>query len=379
VSESIPTFYPILRCSSKQGMVATLAKAEINYAKYLDNKEADIFVWLEFTCDVDSKWVDHWLDYWSKWLSKYYQDPTNHLGLITNIGMREPFKHNWNRVKRLMVDNTMQALLYYHQANNHPTNPQVSEPNGRMLFLTGKPLSINRMPVLDLIDQGPLSAQTTASLFWNDSLFHIVEQVGINRTRAEHLVQKYIGSPDNLKINNSSLSGHFHSAGMPYDPRIYSAHQLSLIPETTVSASHMYNYCTEKTYRTMLNLHPFIILGQPGTVDHLRNRGYRTFTEYLPVPNYNDLDISTVEKLKQHWPSIEANCLALLDTKHWSDIQQDCVHNHNRLLEENQQMIDLVTRESHGQIIYDLESYNKFNWGMQPDHINWPIALPGNH
>ncbi len=360
-------------------MVPVLARAEINYSSFLNKKEADIFLWLEFTCDVDSKWVDHWIDYWSKWLSQYYSDPLNHIGLVTNIGMREPYRHQWHRVKRLLVDNTMQALIYYHQVNQHPTNTEPPMANKRMLFLTGKPLSANRLPVLDLIDRGPLATITTASLFWNDSLYHIVEQCGISQDRARQLVSKYQGSPDKLQVATGSVSGHFHSAGMPYDPELYATHQISLIPETTVAVSHMYNYCTEKTYRTILNHHSFLILGQPGTIQHLKNRGYRTFTEYLPYPDYNDFDISTPATLLEHWPKLEANCLALLECSDWKQVQQDCEHNHARLLEENRHMVDLVAQESLGQIIYDLESYNKFGWGPQPSNFNWPIPLPGNH
>jgi hypothetical protein len=359
-------------------MVQTLARAEINYASYLDRQEADIFLWLEFTCDVDSKWVDYWIDHWAKWLAKYYTNPIGQIGLVTNIGMREPYRHQWHRVPRIMVDNTMQALLYYHQANNHPTNLQVPEPNGRMLFLTGKPLSLNRLPVLDLIDRGPLAEKTTASLFWNDNLYHVAGQHNITLERAQELVKRYAGSPDQHEINKSSVSGHFHSAGMPYDPGMYAQHQLSLIPETTVAPSDMYNYCTEKTYRTILNLHPFVILGQPGTIKHLENRGYRTFTQYMPYPDYNDLDISTVERLREHWPMIEQNCLSMLGVNNRSNISADCLYNQQRLSEENQNMIRAVTDASNGQIIYDLESYNKFNWGIQKNNFRWPIPLPGN-
>lgn len=360
-------------------MVASLAAAEINYSRYLNNKEADIFLWLEFTCDIDSKWVDYWIDHWEKWMSQYYDNAIQHIGLITNIGLREPYQQRWGRVRRIMVENTMQALLKYHEINNHPINLQGFSNNGRMLFLTGKPLSVNRMPVLDLIDRGPLQERTTASLFWNDSLYHLVEQCGIESDRARLLVNKYLGSPDNLHVDSRSIDGHFHSAGLPYNTDMYANHQLCLIPETTVGISYTHNYCTEKTYRTILNRMPFVILGQPGTIEHLHDRGYRTFVDYMPYPDYNSLDISTVDKLRQHWPMIQENCLALLGQQHVQGLRQDCEHNYHRLLEENKIMLDRVTQASDSQIIYDLESYNKFNWGPQPPGFRWPIPLPGNN
>jgi len=359
-------------------MVPVLAPAEINYRHYLDLGEADIFLWLEFTCDVESLWVDYWINYWERWFAAYYPDPLNHIGLITNVGMREPFRHEWNRVRRIYTDNTMQALMTYHKINNHPINQAGFATNGRMLFLTGKPLTVNRLPVLDLIDKGRLAAHTTASLFWNPSLYHIIEPLGISQDRARELVNKYQGSPDHLAVDARSVSGHFHSAGMPYRTDMYAEHQLCLIPETTVAVSYMYNYCTEKTYRTMLNRMPFVILGQPGTIAHLESRGYRTFTQYLPYPDYNDWDIATVQQLREYWPQLEQNCLALLSVDIVEQLRQDCEHNYHRLLEENQQMIQTVSTATHGQVLYDLESYNKFNWGPQPAGFLWPIPLPGN-
>ena len=46
---------------------------------------------------------------------------------------------------------------------------------------------------------------------------------------------------------------------------------------------------TEKTYRTILNKHPFIMAGSAGTLTYLKNIGFRTFENYLPIPNYDSI------------------------------------------------------------------------------------------
>lgn len=329
-------------------------------------KDSETFVWMEFTNDCSGKSVDAWLD-WAE--ARLY----NRIGIVVNIGMKKPIDHRWNRVPVVVVDNTLQALLFYHRVNEQTSNTEMPESNKKILFLTGKPLSPNRLPVLNLLDKGIFHNSITVSLFWNDSLYdHAKIVTRLSHDRIKELVKKYQGSPDQAQISNEqSTTGDFHMSGVPYDYTLYKKNQISLVPETRVEYSWEFNYCTEKTYKTILNCHPFIILGQPGTLSHLNERGYDCFQDLLPEPDYDQLDISTPEQLIKNWTKIENNCEALMNADK-TIVWKKCQANYTRLLKENEEMLSSVHHATENQIVYDALSYDQFGWGKQPDNWVWP-------
>ena len=329
-------------------------------------KKNETFVWMEFTNDCSSRCVDAWID-WAE--NKSY----NRIGIIVNVGMKKPKDNRWSRVPVVIVDNTLQSMLFYHRVNKHKFNTEIFETNKKILFLTGKPLSPNRLPVLDLLDRGMFYDRFTTSLFWNDVLYdHAKTVTKLSYDRIKELVEKYNGSPDKAQISNEHSSiGDFHMSGVPYDYTLYKKHQLSLIPETRVEYSWEFNYCTEKTYRTILNCHPFIILGQPGTLSHLKDRGYDCFQDLLPEPNYDQLDISSTEQLQKNWNKIEINCQAIIEADP-KIVWEKCKLNHARLLKENEEMLLAVHQATDHQIKYDALSYDNFGWGKQPNDWVWP-------
>lgn len=67
-----------------------------------------------------------------------------------------------------------------------------------------------------------------------------------------------------------------HCPGWPYDHTLFSDTKISIIPETFYFKNHAC-FVTEKTFKAIYNHHPFVIMGTPGILKRLRNRGYRTF------------------------------------------------------------------------------------------------------
>ncbi len=339
---------------------------ELNDRVRLLFEDPDNFIWLEHTNDVSGLAVDAWIDWCGV---RNYRN----IGLFLNLGLKRPPNSQWERFPIVFCDNNIQSQAFYHQVNQQKFNTEIPQQNKKILFLTGKPLSTNRLPVLDLLDKGKL--QFTASLFWNDGMDmkHATGVSGLSESRILELVRRYQGSPDSLAMvtNGDSNIGAFHMAGVPYDHAIYQTHQVSLIPETKVKWDWEYNFCTEKTFRTMFNHHPFIILSQPGTLQHLTGRGYDTFQRFLPHPEYDQLDISTPRTLRDNWRYIQENIEALLNSDPAS-VFRACKHNYNRLVEENEQMLASAHRATDNQIDYGAYSYDSFYWGVQPDNWVWP-------
>lgn len=55
----------------------------------------------------------------------------------------------------------------------------------------------------------------------------------------------------------------------------YCSTYFSIVSETNVT----HRFVTEKTYKPIANLHPFLVLSAPGTLQLLRQKGYQTFSE----------------------------------------------------------------------------------------------------
>jgi len=120
----------------------------------------------------------------------------------------------------------------------------------KILFLGGKANKNNRKPLYDLIQKGDLKNRVEASLF------------DVTKTL------------DNIEIENN------HYLGYPYDPVLYQMTNFSLIAETHFDGNQEF-HPTEKTYRAIANMHPFIIASTPLFLNHLRNKGYKTFSNLI--------------------------------------------------------------------------------------------------
>lgn len=84
--------------------------------------------------------------------------------------------------------------------------------------------------------------------------------------------------------------------------KFYDKTLLSLITETWVHADTI--FITEKTYKAIQMLHPFIILGNPGTLHELRQQGFRTFSplideDYDNEPNLEKRKNLIISELKR--------------------------------------------------------------------------------
>ena len=69
---------------------------------------------------------------------------------------------------------------------------------------------------------------------------------------------------------------------------------LSLITETHTCSNKL--FITEKTWRPIIIQHPFIILGNPGTLQKLKDMGFITFSQW--IDETYDYDLSLSERIK---------------------------------------------------------------------------------
>jgi hypothetical protein len=98
-----------------------------------------------------------------------------------------------------------------------------------------------------------------------------------------------------LKINDTLTNGELWCADLLYeDVKFYENSYFSVIPETIFYDAYNCPYpnighvdalngtfITEKTYKTIIMKHPFILLARPHALRLLKSRGYKTFSPFI--------------------------------------------------------------------------------------------------
>lgn len=172
---------------------------------------------------------------------------------------------------------------YCDQNINSSWNWNSSNP----LFLTGKAEKINRIGLLALLRNQGILEQTTYSFFPCRS--RIKETKKIYKKFTDYPFDKfcknYTTSPDNILVTDNENGSHY--SGYPFCSSLYKNSLFSIISESNFDGFPI--WLTEKTYKTIVNRHPFIMAGQPGTLKYLKELGFYTFEEYCKIKNYNEI------------------------------------------------------------------------------------------
>jgi hypothetical protein len=91
----------------------------------------------------------------------------------------------------------------------------------------------------------------------------------------EPITEYYYGSRGLTKENPYSLG----------DINVWKKCFLNVISESSYSSSR---FITEKTYKPLLGLRPFILNGNPNILTYLKAHGFYTFEEYWPNVKFRD-------------------------------------------------------------------------------------------
>lgn len=218
--------------------------------------------------------------------------------------------------------NNMIAITFFQIHKQKLAQPNLSwnHDTGKFLFLTGKPVPRNRSGLLYDYYQDGLLEKSIYSFFLPDSLKQSCRDQFLNLSDSEY--EKFINdvsqSPDSA--NPIESGGTIHYSGIPFDKSLFTDTSFRVISETW----NKNVWITEKTYITIVNHQPFIMAGWPGSLEQLRQMGFRTFEKYLPVSYYDEI--------QDHDTRMEA---VVKNTKFWlenisnqeKEIREDVEHN----------------------------------------------------
>lgn len=198
--------------------------------------------------------------------------------------------------------------------------------SNKFLILNGKPGRVNRIRLLwklrHLLDRAVWSLHVHSGT-WQESRQYLGE---LSDKGFADFVEKHNRNPDNAKILFQEDSLHY--GGIPYDVSLFDSTLFRIVTETQFNLKgDVIPWLTEKTFLTILNRLPFIIAGDKGSLGKLKAMGFRTFENYLPVKDYDEID-DPERKLN----AIVTNTDFWLNSmEHKDSIRKDVEHNYDTL------------------------------------------------
>jgi len=237
-------------------------------------------------------------------------------------------------------------LIYNSYKNNQ--NLHYNPSNNKFLFLTGMPDRPNRIGLMSKFYDADMLGKAEWTFFppWTNADSKWCRNHLSHYTDAQY--DKF------LKDCERSFDGRFETAKSFYggydgdtdvvwhdivktdwvkapahiDTSVFTNTLFSIVSEGPNYWGDDNAFATEKSWRCFYLRHPFIFAGHPDQFQYLKDLGYRTFEQYLPIPDYHKLPNEDDRNT-----AIVENAKYLLEHReHDDDIRLDTEHNHLQFL-----------------------------------------------
>jgi hypothetical protein len=232
----------------------------------------------------------------------------------------------------------------------------------KFLFLGGVPSRHNRITLLYKLYTAGLLSRAIWSFFppWTDSDKQWCRSAlsACNDTEYEEFINFCDRSIDTLyneAKEYSKLTGveliekdiynkeYLKNVGY-INPIIFKETAISIISEgNAYAAAKDFRFLTEKTWRSVANHHPFILVGYREQVEYAKSLGLKTFEQYFAIPNYYKI-VDEVERLE----AAVINVKEFLSNYHKriDDINKDVEHNYQLFVDIFNNSKDLISAYS---------------------------------
>ena len=208
--------------------------------------------------------------------------------------------HDTARMFNIKQDNlhyldTWAWVTYKHSKDAH--RKRWYSNSNKALFLVGKPLRLQRIGLLDEFNKHN-------ALDYLDFTFHLpatVENIdsiksmgiaGLDDNTYIHKLLIDLQRPSlDLDLEKQTMNTGFEFTGFPTNLKYYRNTCMSVVSENSFEMqpyhfTEMYStpYLTEKIFRSIINHHPFILIGDVGIDEYVESCGYKTFNKFfLPI------------------------------------------------------------------------------------------------
>ena len=153
---------------------------------------------------------------------------------------------------------------------------------------------VNELYKLNLLDKGYVSFFENPyleSFLEHTSVYPPLELTNEDLTDIKNNYKNYY--PLFIDESNSEKVSDFHNFLSRKDE--YEKSYFTIISETNAESN--YNFITEKTIKPIMNLHPFVVLGNPHTLKILKEFGFNTFDKWWDESYDNEFDFKTRAKM----------------------------------------------------------------------------------
>jgi hypothetical protein len=215
----------------------------------------------------------------------------------------------------------------------------------KFLFLNAIPSRLNRIRLLSMYWKTGSLNRCIWSLFkpYSDIIERDCRKFTNNLTDDEYyqFMKVAVKRLDDVPSLNFTMASLTCPTDWTIDKNFYQQTKLSVISETFFKKNQPLNDFSEKTWRAIINRHPFIIAGTPGIRKCLESLGFKTFVEYLKY------DYDNFEDYDQRLTAIVENTEYFLSnsTRWKNEINNDIEHNYLqylKLIEKNKQVISYL-------------------------------------
>jgi hypothetical protein len=224
------------------------------------------------------------------------------------------------------------ANLIYNSYVKKPDSKSISwnPDTNKFLMLTGIPVRFHRIRLVYKAYKENLLDRSIWSLFppISDNNKKDCRRILNDITDEEYLEFSKIGFKkiDNIitDLHNDVIKTQSDDLTAEISSTVFHETSFSVISETYFSHDHPDYDISEKTWRAIINRHPFLIVGTVGISDYLKNKGFKNYIEYLPKNH------DTIEDRDLRLDCIIENTKFLLDNIKLNEdkIKKDVEHNY---------------------------------------------------
>jgi hypothetical protein len=204
---------------------------------------------------------------------------------------REPISVEWTRVFELSMQQNIKFLNINHNTLSFKKYDKKFL-NFNRRWRIHRPIFVSLLHSYNILDKGYVSlAKSDDNTSWNDILGTMLEETDnseINKIISTHINEIKSIKPlyidiKNLEENQVNLSNSSRN--------YYNNTYFSVVSETNFYKKYGSSpFLSEKTFKPIAEKHPFILLNRPGSLNKLKEIGYKTFSSVINEDYDNEED-----------------------------------------------------------------------------------------
>lgn len=180
----------------------------------------------------------------------------------------------------------------YQMETGQLVNDKWNYNSDKALILTGKAHNPNRIGLLVELVRAGILKNHIYSFFPPKEVEYKRQTIETFRKVCDwdysEFCKEYENNPDDIDIRNNEEDMHY--SGFPYSPTLFSETLISVISETNYSDNGNNPDFSEKTYKAIINRHPFLMLNQADSFPLLKQYGFYTFEDYMKIYDYDSIE-----------------------------------------------------------------------------------------